>query len=95
MIKCTHCSSSHYWRKGTRSTQNNGLKTQYFCRTCRKRFIADDGFKRARVDKKMITIALDLRAKGLSLAQVKDHLNDMHGVLVTRTSISNWEKKYG
>lgn len=95
MIKCCHCSAQNYIRKGSRKTKNNGLKAVYFCCSCRRSFSEDDGFKFCKKEKKAITIALDLRAKGLSLAQVKSHLGDMHGIIVSRQAISDWEKKFG
>lgn len=94
MIKCSHCSAQNYIRKGSRKTKSNGLKSVYFCCSCRRSFSEDDGFKFCKKEKKAITIALDLRAKGLSLAQIKSHLEDMHGVIVSRQAISDWEKKF-
>jgi len=54
-----------------------------------------EGFENFRHSPEVITAALDLRAKGLSLADVVDHLDQHHRVKVSRTTILDWQKKFG
>jgi transposase-like protein len=75
--------------------RKQGLSQRFKCKACRREFIRDDGFKQYRTDPKIITAALDLRAKGLSLRDIVDHLDQHHKVIVSRKTILDWQKKFG
>lgn len=53
------------------------------------------GFENFRHNPEVITSALDLRAKGLSLADIVDHLDQHYKKKVTRKTILDWQKKFG
>lgn len=93
MKKCPHCSSINSVRHGVRQTQT-GLKRKYLCNSCKRHFTPDEGFNRFRHKPEVITSALDLRAKGLSLADVVDHLDQHYRVRVTRKTILDWQKSF-
>ncbi|MEW5936360.1 MAG: hypothetical protein AB1665_00885 [Candidatus Thermoplasmatota archaeon] len=53
----------------------------------------DDGFKRMRFKPEIIRRAVHMRAGGLSLSRVRDHLL-RDGIVVSRWTIHKWKKKY-
>jgi len=53
------------------------------------------GFENYRTKADIITAALDLRAKGLSLSDVVDHLDQHYEKKVSRQTILDWQKKFG
>ena len=93
-MQCPKCNSQSVVRHGY-VKRRQGLTRRLLCKECGRKFIKDDGFKQFRHDPKIITAALDLRAKGLSLADVVDHLDQHHRVKVCRKTISDWQKKFG
>jgi putative transposase len=91
---CPKCKSQSVVKHGF-VKRRQGLTRRYLCKECGRKFIKDDGFKQFRHNPKIITAALDLRAKGLSLADVVDHLDQHHSVKVCRKTILDWQKKFG
>ncbi len=45
-------------------------------------------------DPKLITLAMDLYYKGVSLRMIKDHIKQFYGVKVTHVAILKWIRKY-
>lgn len=86
---CVYCKGHSVTRNGVRKNQS-GWKRFYLCKTCNRQFTPDEGFNRFRHKPEVITAALDLRAKGLSLADVVDHLDQHYRVKVSRKTIMDW-----
>jgi len=93
-MKCPRCSSQSTVKHGY-VKRKPGLTRRYLCKACGRKFIHDDGFKQYRHNGEVITAALDLRAKGLSLSDVVDHLDQHHKVKLSRKTILDWQKKFG
>ena len=93
-MKCPKCSETNLIRNGF-SRRKTGFSQRYKCKKCGCAFIKDDGFKQYRYDPKIISAALDLLAKGLSLRDVVDHLDQHHSVKVCHQTISNWKTNFG
>ncbi len=93
-MQCPKCKCKPIIKHGY-VKRRQGLTQRFLCKTCGYKYIKDDGFKKYRVDPKVITAALDLRAKGLSLADVVDHLDQHHKIKVSRQSILGWQNKFG
>jgi transposase-like protein len=94
MFYCKHCKTNSAVKAGLR--KNKVAFTQrYFCTKCNKYSINRKGFENYRHSPEVITVALDLRAKGLSLSDVVDHLDQHHRVKVTRKTVLFWQKKFG
>lgn len=94
MFKCPHCKKDSGVKAGVRKNKI-GLVQRFICTECGKYFVRREGFARFRNRPEVITAALDLRAKGLSLADVVDHLEQHHQVKVSRTTILAWQNKFG
>lgn len=94
MKKCPHCKKTSTVKVGLRKNKS-GWVQKYFCIKCQKYFVDRKGFENFRNKPEVITAALDLRAKGVSLADIVDHLDQHHGVKVTRKTILDWQNKFG
>lgn len=78
---------------GYRKTRQ-GKKPVFKCRTCGKRFVADEGFLKHRFDPKIVTLALDLYFKGASLRKVTQHLAQFYGIKVSQVAVLKWIRKF-
>lgn len=93
MTICENCGSSNVVRKGFRYNAS-GRKQKFFCHSCKKWFVHDDGFKRMRTKPEHIVRALHEYADGASLKKVMVHLMQHDRVKVTRWAIRKWIVKY-
>ncbi|MAH43071.1 hypothetical protein CL614_05115 [archaeon] len=91
-LKCPYCESKDVIKQGVR--HNQAVERQMWkCKHCSKKFTVDDGFLRMRHEKKVIKDAMEMRAQGASLADVKARL-DARGIKISRWAILKWERKY-
>jgi len=89
--KCPKCKSNKFVVKYGKRHNQSGAKQTYFCKKCECRFTPKDGFWKMRFSPEVITAALDLYYKGLSLRKIKDHL---YNIEVSHTSILRWVRRY-
>jgi len=94
MKKCPYCKKTSAVKFGLRKNKS-GFVQKYLCQDCKRSFTDRKGFERFRNKPEVITAALDLRAKGVSLADVVDHLDQHHKVKVSRKTILDWQIKFG
>lgn len=94
MFVCKHCKNDSAVKSGLRKNKC-GWVQRYFCNNCKKFFVNRKGFENFRTKAEIITVALDLRAKGLSLAAIVDHLDQHHRFKVTRKTVLDWQNKFG
>jgi transposase-like protein len=94
MFRCPHCKKNSAIKRGVKKNKS-GWIPRYSCTECGKWFVDRKGFENFRHSPEVITAALDLRAKGLSLSDVVDHLDQHHRVKVSRKTILDWQKKFG
>ena len=92
-IKCPDCRTKRIIKRGWRYNKS-GKKQKYICLECTHWFVEDDGFKRMRHDPKIIVRAIHMHNDGLSLFQVRNHLNQYDNVEVSGEAIRLWTKKY-
>lgn len=91
---CPHCKKTSVVKYGLRKNKS-GWVQKYLCLECQKSFVDRKGFENFRHKPEVITAALDLRAKGVSLADVVDHIDQHHKVKVSRKTILDWQNKFG
>lgn len=92
-IKCRYCKSNEVIRYGNRN--NKACKIQiYKCKSCKKIFSDNTTFPKMKHKGEIITVALDLYFKNMSLRGVKDHLRQIYGVKVSHVTILFWIRKY-
>jgi len=94
MFICKHCKKTNAVKTGLRKNKS-GWVQKYKCRSCNTYFTNRKGVERYRHNADVISAALDLRAKGLSLSDVVDHLDQHHKVNVVRSTILYWQRKFG
>ena len=87
---CVYCGSPDVVKNGNRRSVN-GDKQRFWCKTCNRTFIQDNSFER---NPKIISLALDLYFKGVSLRKVVDHLNQFYGIKVHHSTVLRWIQKY-
>lgn len=93
MLTCELCGSNKVAKKGMRHNAS-GSKQKFFCHSCKKWYVHDDGFKRMRIKPEHIVRALHEYGDGASLKKVREHLRQHDGVKVTRWAIRKWLIKY-
>lgn len=91
---CRFCGSVDIIKWGYR--KNMSVKTPRFkCKGCGQTFVVDEGFAKMRIDPKIISLALDLYFKGISLRKISDHVKQFYGVKIGKSAIHKWLMKYG
>ena len=63
-------------------------------RKCNHKFIINTGFEKYRATPKVVTAALDLYFKGVSLRKICDHLRQFYSVKMTHASVIKWLRKF-
>jgi putative transposase len=92
-ILCPACQSVNIVKYGCRKT-TFGEVQRFGCKDCGYKFTEDKGFKHMKHDPKVITLALDLYFKGVSLRKIADHLKQFHDIPIAQTTPMRWIKKY-
>ena len=90
---CQKCGNQDNIWHGYRYNKS-GEKRLRKCKGCGTKFTPDDGFLRRRFRKEHIKEAVSLRQSGLSLGKVKEHMQQRHGIEVSRWMISLWCRDY-
>ena len=91
--KCPKCGSlQSVWRGYRRNRCVD--KHMKLCKKCGSKFTPNDGFLRMRFKPSVIRRAMELRKKGYSSAEIKEHLQRYEGVKVSRWTVIKWERKY-
>lgn len=86
--KCTYCKSSNIVKNGSRSTKS-GIKQRYLCKDCKKRFVIEP-IKHVKGNSKIVTLAMDLYFKGLSLRDIADTIYQFYGLKLHHETIRRW-----
>ncbi|MGB8779604.1 MAG: IS6 family transposase [Candidatus Bathyarchaeia archaeon] len=91
---CKFCGSINIIKWGYRKNRN--VKTPRFkCKDCGQSFVVDEGFARMRFDPKIVSLALDLYFKGISLRKIVDHIKQFYGLDISQMGVFKWLQKYG
>jgi putative transposase len=93
-IVCPKCSNAATVKDGVRHTKHGTDIQRYSCKNCHHRFAVNSGFEKARADPKVITAALDLYFKGISLRKVCDHLKQFYGIEISHVALIKWIRKF-
>jgi putative transposase len=77
-----------------RHNKKSGDMQRYLCKDCGYRFIVNPAFENCKASAKIITTALDLYFKGISLRKVADHLKQFYNFQINCSSICRWIRKF-
>lgn len=92
-VTCRFCKSEETVKYGIR--KNKGSYKQMFkCKRCMKRFTPDNGFLKMKTEPTIVSEALELYGRGLSLAKIQDHLFQRHTMRISKEGIRGWITKY-
>jgi len=91
--RCTFCGSANIEKDGFRYNKA-GAKQRFRCVDCGRRFVFNDGFAKMKYTPDLITQALDLYFKGLSLRKVQDHFQQFHSLRIHYSTVYLWIQKY-
>jgi len=92
-VSCKYCGSSSIIKRGMRESRGETVQ-RYSCKECGRRFVVKDGFEGMKNRAEIITLALDLYFKGISLRKITDHLKQFHSVEISHVAILKWIRKY-
>lgn len=92
-IVCQKCASMKFKKDGIRHNKKAGDLQRYLCLDCGFRFIVNPAFEYAKASAKVITTAIDLYFKGVSLRKIAEHLQS-EGTEINYSSICHWIRKF-
>jgi transposase-like protein len=90
---CKFCGSENIVKRGFRTTEK-GKVQRFFCKDCKRKFVINEGFEKMKSTPQIITIALDLYFKGISMRSIVDHLKQFYNVEVSHVAVYKWIRKY-
>lgn len=93
-VECPKCKFPDAIVKDGKRLNKSGAIQKYFCRACNYRFILKVGFEHSKKNPRIITLAIDLYFKGVSLRKVADHIKQFHSVKVDHTSVLDWIHRF-
>ena len=86
---CKFCNSSKIIKYGK---ANN--KQVYFCKSCARKFVPNEGFEGMKYDPRVVTTTLDLYFKDVSLRKIADHLKQCYSLDIDHSTVYRWISKY-
>jgi transposase-like protein len=92
-LVCKYCGSQNLIKRGIRKNKFGNVQ-RFSCKDCGKRFVINVGFEKMKATPQVVTVALDLYFKGISLRKIVDHLEQFYSVKVTHVAVFKWIKKY-
>jgi len=88
------CGSINVIKDGVRKNKSGTIQ-RFKCKECQREWSDNLGFANNKVNSKVITVALDLYFKGVSLRKVKEHIKFFYGISVSHVAILGWIQKFG
>jgi transposase-like protein len=88
-IACKFCNSNQIIKYGK---ANN--KQVYFCKSCARKFVPNEGFEGMKYDPRIVATTLDLYFKGVSLRKIADHLKQCYSLEIDHSTVYRWISKY-
>lgn len=88
------CGSMNVIKIGIRHNKSGEIQ-RFKCKDCTHKWSDNLGFAKNKVNSRIITVALDLYFKGVSLRKVSEHLILFHGIKVSNVAVLGWVRKFG
>ncbi|MEW6605623.1 MAG: SWIM zinc finger family protein, partial [Thermoproteota archaeon] len=93
-IVCQRCGSENYKKSGMRHNKKAGDIQRYVCLDCKYRFTFNPAFENAKASARIMTTAIDLYFKGISIRKIEDHLKQAYNFEIDNSSICRWIRKF-
>jgi transposase-like protein len=91
---CKFCGSTNLIKRGHRKNKHGNVQ-RFSCKDCGRRFVVNEaGFQKMEYNPKVVTLALDLYFKGVSLRKITDHIKQFYGLKIHFSTILRWIQKY-
>ena len=88
-IACMFCGSS----KIIKYVKANN-KQVYFCKSCARKFVPNEGFEGMKYDPRVAATTLDLYFKDVSLRKIAGHLKQCYSLDIDHSTVYRWITKY-
>jgi putative transposase len=88
-IVCKDCGSENVIKFGS----YKGVP-RYFCKSCKRKFKADDASFHAKYPAEWESSAVDMYFRGMAVADIREHLKQEHGYSPSKSVIQKWIDKY-
>ncbi|MGI0006923.1 MAG: IS6 family transposase, partial [Nitrosotalea sp.] len=88
------CGSVNIIKIGIRHNKSGNIQ-RFKCKECNHKWSDNLGFAKSKVNSKIVTVALDLYFKGISLRKVAEHIKLFHGISVSNVAVLGWIRKFG
>ena len=86
---CKYCGSTHTKKYGLyKGTQ------RYYCHDCKRKFSSNNQLFKMKTPANQVSSSLDMYYKGMSVNDIRDHLNQEHNNLPSSHTIYEWIEKY-
>ena len=92
--KCPHCKRSDSVVKYGKRKCYDQIKQKYHCNKCERHFIDESDYARMKGGRHITNVMIDLKSRGLSLRDIKKHLEMVYGMKVAHTSVMHRIKKF-
>ena len=93
-IKCVHCKTQNYIKKGFRATEKRGKIQKFFCLSCNRHFTNDEGFYKMKNAENIITMSIDMYLSNLSSRKMRNQLRRHLETKISHVSVLDWVRKY-
>lgn len=90
--KCLSCGSANIVRDGGRKTKA-GVRQRYLCKDCKKRFVLEP-IKYVKGNGKIVSLAMDLYFKGLSLRDITDTIYQFYNIKLHHETVRRWIMRF-
>jgi transposase-like protein len=88
------CGSVNIIKIGVRHNKSGNIQ-RFKCKECNHKWSDNLGFAKSKVNAKIVTVALDLYFKGISLRKVAEHIKLFYGVTISNVAVLGWIRKFG
>ncbi len=89
MMTCKYCQSDNIRKYGKyKDTQ------YYYCNDCKRKFVPNDSLFHMKTPANQVSSALDMYYKGMSIAEIREHLQQEYGNTPSGSTVFQWVQKY-
>lgn len=91
---CPYCKKSDNVVKYGKRKCYDQIKQKYHCNKCERHFIDERDYAKMKGGRHITNVMVDLHSRGLSLRQIRKHLENVYKLKVTHTSVMRRIKKF-